>query len=48
MSKKLKLIILFSLIGAVVLAIGIYSLVTVLDYNAYRKGAEAAIKLLIR
>ena len=45
MSKKLRRIVLFSLIGAVILAAGIYSLVTFLDYNSYRQAAEEAARL---
>lgn len=44
MSKKLRRIVLFSLIGAIILAAGIYSLVTFLDYNSYRQAAEEAAK----
>ena len=44
MSKKLRRIVLFSLIGTVILAAGIYSLVTFLDYNSYRQAAEEAAK----
>ena len=46
MSKKVRNIIIFSVLGAVILAIGIYSLVTYLDYQAYRKSMEAAIVLI--
>ena len=42
MSKKLRNIIIFSALGAILLAIGIYSLVNYLGYNAYRQAAEAA------
>ena len=46
MSKKLRLIILFSLIGAVILAIGIFSLVSYLNYHAYRQSLETVVNLL--
>ena len=46
MSKKLRLIILFALIGCLLIAVGVYSLVTYLDYNAYRQAAEEAMKSL--
>ena len=43
MSKKVRRIVLFTLIASVIVAAGIYSLVTYLDYNAYRQAAEAAV-----
>ena len=46
MSKKIRLIILFSLIGAVIIAIGIFSLVSYLNYNAYRQSLETVVNLL--
>ena len=46
MSKKVRNIIIFSVLGAIILAIGIYSLITYIDYQAYRKSMEAALSLL--
>lgn len=46
MSKKVRNIIIFSVLGAIILAIGIYSLITYLNYQAYRKSMEAAISLI--
>lgn len=46
MSKKVRNIIIFSVLGAIILAIGIYSLITYLNYQAYRKNMEAAISLI--
>ena len=46
MSKKVRNIIIFSVLGAIILAIGIYSLITYLNYQAYRKSMEAAISII--
>ena len=45
MSKKVKIIILCAGIAAILIAAGVYSLVSFLNYNAIRSAAEAAIKL---
>ena len=45
MSKRLKVIILIAGIAAIVIAAGVYSLVSFLQYNAYREAAEAAVKI---
>lgn len=47
MSKKLRNIIIFSLIGLILIAIGIYSLVAYLNYEGYRKTMEAAIATVL-
>ena len=47
MSKKMRLIILLSLIGAIIIAAGIFSLVTYLNYQAYRQSVELALISLL-
>jgi len=46
MSKKIKNIIIFSVLGAVVLAIAIFSLVSYLKYADYRHSMESATALI--
>ena len=45
-NKKIRNIIIFSLLGAIVLTIGIYSLVAYLNYESYRRAAEAALSII--
>ena len=46
MSKKIRNIIIFSVLGAILIAIGIYSLVAYLNYENYRKAMEASIAII--
>ena len=46
MSKKIRNIIIFSVLGAILIAIGIYSLVAYLNYESYRKSMEVALAII--
>ncbi|MBO5528779.1 MAG: hypothetical protein J6A47_05595 [Bacilli bacterium] len=44
--KKLRLFVLIGGIAAILIAIGIFSLVSYLNYESYRKAAQAGVGLI--
>ena len=46
MSKKIRNIIIFSVLGAIILAIVIFSILSYVNYENYRKGVEAGLSII--